>query len=160
MQTDMVFCIASMTKQFTAVAILQLVEQGKLALDDTVGKFLPDFPASLRGITIEQLLTHTAGVPNAKSIASLLAQGRGWLTALQIMETFKDQSLDFAPGTAFSYSNSGYQLLGYILEKVTNWPYAEYMEEHILKPSGMTHSFYGNDMKLVRHRASPYLYTR
>lgn len=160
MQTDMVFNIGSVTKQFTAVAILRLVAQGKLALADTVGKFLPEFPERLRGITVEQLLTHTSGVPNAKSIASLLALERGWLSAQQVTDTFKDQPLDFAPGSAFSYSNSGYQLLGYILEKVTGWPFAEYMDEHIIRPAGMINSLYGNEMKIVKHRASPYLYTR
>lgn len=160
MKTDMVFCLGSMTKQFTAIAVLQLLQQGKLSLHDTVGKFLPDYPSHLKGITLYQLLTHTAGVPNAKSISSLVGLGRGWLSAAQVMATFKDLPLDFAPGTAFSYSNSGYQLLGLIMEKVTGQPYAEYMDEHILASAGMTHAFYGNDMKLVPNRAACYLYTR
>ena len=155
-----VFAIASQTKQFTAVAALQLVEKGALALTDTVGKFLPSFPAALKGITIEQLLTHTAGVPNPKSIASLLAVGRGWLSADQVTSAFKDQPLDFAPGTRWSYSNAGYHLLGYVIEKVTGEPLPEYMEKTLLKPAGMTNSFWGNDMKIVPNRAAPYLYLR
>jgi len=160
MKTDMVFCLASMTKQFTAIAILQLVQQGKISLSDTVGKFLPDYPSHLKPISLYQLLTHTGGVPNAKSISSLVGVGRGWLSAAQVMATFKELPLDFEPGTAFSYSNSGYQLLGLVLEIVTGQPYAEYMDEHILANAGMTHSFYGNDMKLVPNRAACYLYTR
>jgi len=78
--------------------VLQLVERGTLSLADTVGKFLPEYPAPLKGLTIEQLLTHTAGVPNAPSVASLLAVGRGWLAADQVMATFKDL-LELAPGT-------------------------------------------------------------
>ncbi len=160
METDMVFCYGSMTKQFTAVAILELVEQGKLSLNDTVGKFLPDYPPHLKPVTIYQLLTHTAGVPNAKSLNSLVGLGRGWLSANQVMATFKDLPLDFQPGTRFLYSNSGYQLLGIILEKITGQPYAEYMDAHVLAPAGMTHAFYGNDMKIVPNRAACYLYTR
>lgn len=160
MQVNSVFSIASITKQFTAVAVLQQVEKGALSLADTVGKFLPTYPAPLKGITVEQLLTHTSGVPNARSVGNLLAVGRGWLSAEQVMATFKDQPLDFRPGTRWSYSNSGYQLLGYILEKVTGEPYAEFVERTLLKEAGMEHSLYGNDMRVVPNRATPYLYTR
>lgn len=160
MQKDFVFCIASMTKQFTAAAVLREVEKGTISLSDTVGKFLPEFPAHILPITIEQLLTHTSGIPNAKSVSALLAAGRGWLSAEQITATFKDLPPDFTPGTKWAYSNSGYQLLGYILEKAAGEPYAEFMERTLLKDAGMEHSFYGNDMKIVKHRASSYLYTR
>ena len=80
--------------------------------------------------------------------------------AAQIMETFKDQPLDFVPGTRWSYSNSGYQLLGYIVEKVTNEPYPEFIEKTLLKPAGMEHSFWGDDTRVVPNRASPYLCRR
>jgi CubicO group peptidase (beta-lactamase class C family) len=160
MQTNAVFAIASMTKQFTAVAALQQIENGKFSLSDTVGKFLPDYPAHLKRISIEQLLTHTAGVPNAKSVSSLLGMGRGWLSADQVMATFKDQPLDFEPGTRWAYSNSGYQLLGYVIEKVTGEPYPEFIEKTILKPLGMENSLWGNDMRVVPNRAAPYLFTR
>ena len=160
MNKDAVFAIASMTKQFTAVAVLQQMEKGALALTDTVGRFLPDFPAAVKGITIEQLLTHTSGIPNAKSVASLLAAGRGWLTAQQVIATFKDEPLDFPPGTRWSYSNSGYQLLGYIVEKITGQPLPEFIEATLLKPAGMDHSFWGDDTRIAANRASPYLFTR
>jgi CubicO group peptidase (beta-lactamase class C family) len=160
MPRDAVFSIASMTKQFTAIAVLQLVEKGTISLTDTVGRFLPDYPAALRGITVEQLLTHTAGVPNAKSVASLLAAGRGWLTADQVTATFRDQPLDFTPGTQWAYSNSGYQLLGALVEKATGQPFPEYVEQTLLAPAGMAHSLWGDDTRVVPHRASPYLVTR
>jgi CubicO group peptidase (beta-lactamase class C family) len=160
MSKDAVFSIASITKQFTAIAVLQLVERGRLSLADTVGKILPDYPEALKGITIEQLLTHTAGVPNARSIATLLAVGRGWLAADQVMATFKDLPLEFAPGTRWAYSNSGYQLLGYVVEKVTGQPFPEYIEHTLLEPAAMTQSLWGNDMRVVPNRASPYLFTR
>ncbi|HUQ19333.1 MAG TPA: serine hydrolase [Gemmatimonadaceae bacterium] len=160
MKTSAVFSIASMTKQFTAVAVLQQVEKGTISLRDSVGKFLPTFPDAYKGITIEQLLTHTAGVPNAKSVATLLAMGRGWLSADQVIATFKDQPLDFKPGSNSNYSNSGYQLLGYIMEKVTGEPFPEFVETTLLKPAGMDHSLWGNDMRVVPNRAYPYLFTR
>ena len=160
MQRDMVFSIASVTKQFTAVGILMQVQAGKLKLEDTVGKYLPNMPKHLLGITIEQLLTHTAGVPNAKNINSLLIAGKGWLSATQILETFKEQPLDFVPGTAWAYSNAGYQLLGYILELVNKEPYPEWMDANLLKASGMTHSLYGLDVAIVPKRAAPYIYAR
>ena len=160
MQKNSVFAIASMTKQFIAVAVLQQVEKGAISLTDTVGRFLPAYPTALKGVTIKQLLTHTSGVPNAKSVASLLALGRTWLTAEQVMATFKDEPLDFTPGTRWAYSNSGYQLLGYILEKVTGEPLPEFVEKTLLKPAGMEHSFWADDMRVVPNRAYPYLFTR
>lgn len=159
MQKDMLFSIASITKQFTAVAILQLVEQGKLSLSDSVGKFISNYPIG-SGITIEQLLTHTSGVPNALNLQPLQARVRGWITALEVLATFKDLPLDFTPGSKWSYSNSGYQLLGYIIEKVSGTSYEEYITKKVLEPAGMLHSQYGNDMKIVHHRASCYIYTR
>ena len=86
--------------------------------------------------------------------------GRGWLSAAQVMATFKDQPLDFPPGSRHAYSNSGYQLLGHIVEKVTSLPFPEFIESTLLEPAGMERSFWGNDMKVVPNRASPYLYTR
>jgi CubicO group peptidase (beta-lactamase class C family) len=160
MQTDMLFSIASITKQFTAVAVLQLVQQGKLSLNDSVGKFIPDYPAVSKGITIEQLLTHTAGVPNAVNMQSLQAKLRGWISAQEVLATFKDLPLGFTPGSDWAYSNSGYQLLGYVIEKISNMPYEEYVTKHLLMPAGMIHSQYGNDMKIVHNRASCYIYTR
>lgn len=160
MNKVMVFNIASMTKQFTAIAILRLVEQNRLALSDTVGKFVHDLPDAIRGISIEQLLTHTGGVPNAKNINNLLIAGRGWLSCDQIMETFKNQPLDFKPGTAWAYSNSGYQVLGCVLEKITNKAYGDYMDDSLLAPLGMKHSRYGVDVLVTPNLASSYVYSR
>jgi CubicO group peptidase (beta-lactamase class C family) len=160
MRPDAVFSIASLTKQFTAVAVLQQMEKGTLSLSDTVGRFLPDFPTAIKGITIEQLLTHTSGIANPKSNASLLALGRGWLSAAQIAAAFKDQPLEFTPGTRWMYSNSGYQLLGLIMEKVTGEPYPEFVERTLLRPAGMDHSIWGDDTRIVPNRAYPYLFTR
>ncbi len=160
MTTDALFSIASMTKQFTAVAVLQLVEQGRLSLADTVGRFLPGYPTPIKAVTIEQLLTHTSGIANARNAGSLLAAGRGWLSAEQVMATFKDQPLDFAPGSRWSYSNAGYQLLGYIVEKVVGEPFPEYLERTLLAPAGMTRSLWGDDTRVIAHRAIPYLFVR
>ncbi|UYQ91461.1 beta-lactamase family protein [Chitinophaga horti] len=158
MRREMVFNIGSVTKQFTAIAILQLVEQGKLSLQDTVGSFLKGYVGGQA--TVAQLLTHTAGIPNAASAQSLIAKGRGWLSAADVMSTFKDQPLTFVPGTNWAYSNSGYQLLGYIIEQVSNMSYEDYITRQVLQPAGMAHALFGNDMWLVPNRASSYIYTR
>ena len=108
MKEEIVFNIASITKQFTAVAILQLSEQGKLSLQDKLTKYLPDYPAGDQ-ITIENLLTHTAGIPGPAPEAMAKLQARRDLVSLQdIIATFKNRPLDFAPGTKSSYSNNGY----------------------------------------------------
>lgn len=160
MRPDAVFRVASITKQFTSIAVLQLVERGVLSLADTVGRFAPALSPALRSLTVEQLLTHTAGVPNAKTIAPLLAAGRGWLTADQVLGTFRDQPLAFEPGSRFEYSNSGYQLLGYVVEQVTKEPYPEYLERTVLRAAGMTRSLWGNDMRVVQGRPASYLFVR
>jgi CubicO group peptidase (beta-lactamase class C family) len=125
------FCIASMGKMFTAVAIAQLVERGALSFDDLAAAHLPGFP---HPVTLHQLLTHTAGLgdvfaryrdsPPPADLAELVAQVR-------------TEPLRFAPGSAFGYSNSGYVLLGAIVETVSGQPYAEYVREHIFGPAGM-----------------------
>ncbi|MGI8835197.1 MAG: serine hydrolase domain-containing protein, partial [Pyrinomonadaceae bacterium] len=115
-EPDMVFRLGSITKQFTAVAILMLAEQGKLSLDDDLTKFLPDYPAKGQRITIEHLLAHTSGIKNYTALPEWLAAWRKDMTVKEIVDLFKDQPQDFAPGERWSYSNSGYFLLGAIIE--------------------------------------------
>lgn len=161
MREEMVFNVGSITKQFTAVAVLQLAEQGKLSLQDEVTKYLPDYPAGGRKITVENLLTHTAGIPGSAPEAMLSLQGRKDLVGLQeIIATFKNRPLDFAPGTKWSYSNNGYILLGAIIEKVSGLSYPAYLEQNIFKPAGMTRTLFGDDQLLVKNRAASYIYSR
>jgi CubicO group peptidase (beta-lactamase class C family) len=161
MREEMVFNIGSVTKQFTAVAILQLAEQGKLSLGDEISKYLPDYPPGGQKITVENLLTHTAGIPGPAPEAMTNLQGRKDLVGLQeIINTFKNRPLDFAPGTRWSYSNDGYMLLGAIIEKVSGLSYPAYLEKNIFRPAGMTHTLFGDDQLLVKNRAASYVYSR
>lgn len=143
MQPDMIFRIGSMTKQFTAVAILQLVEAGKLSLQDPVQKYIKNFPGKGHTLTIEHLLTHTSGLKNYFEINNP-AQQRPTYTPAQGVDYFKDEPLSFVPGSQFEYSNSNYYLLGYLIEVITGQPYEQYIREHALSPANLAHTSYSN----------------
>ncbi|HPC10678.1 MAG TPA: serine hydrolase [candidate division Zixibacteria bacterium] len=137
------FLIGSVTKQFTAAAILQLQEQGTLSVHDPISKFLPDFPkATGDRITVHHLLTHTSGLVSYTDIDSLMARRGLDMTAREIVASFKDLPLQFEPGAMYRYCNSGYFLLGLIIEAVSGQTYADYLAEHIFRPLGMTHTTY------------------
>jgi CubicO group peptidase (beta-lactamase class C family) len=153
MQPDHVFKIASITKQFTAVAILQLMEQGKLGLQDSITKFIPDYPQGNK-ITVEHLLTHTSGIPNNTDMPDYME--RIDVTPTEMIGHFKNLPLKFTPGAGWSYSNNGYFLLGYIIEKITGKTYGEYLETHFFKPLGMSYSSYASDTRIIRNRVSAY----
>ena len=144
MKPEYIFRIGSITKQFTAVGILQLMEEKKLALDDAIGKYLPDYPNPGNAITINQLLNHTSGIRNYLELDA----GEGIdvlsLTPEQVVNIFKREPLKFAPGTAFDYSNSNYFLLAYLIERITGKPYEEYLENNIINKAGLQHTFYAN----------------
>jgi CubicO group peptidase (beta-lactamase class C family) len=156
MQPDMVFRIGSITKQFTAIAILQLMEQGKLSLQDEITKFIPDYPTQAYKITIEHLLTHTSGIKSLTNVPEFGKYIKEDLKPAEVLEKFKNQPMEFAPGTKFNYNNSGFFLLGYIIEKITGKTYQEYIEENFFKPLGMTNSLYGSDKKIIKNRAYGY----
>jgi CubicO group peptidase (beta-lactamase class C family) len=154
---DMVFNLASITKQFTAVAILQLVEQGRISLLDSLQKYIPDFPSKGHTITIENLLTHTSGVKDYMQ----LDYPNSYMERLdyrpkQLIDSFKNYALEFEPGTKFSYSNSGFYLLGYIIEKVSGKRYQEYMQDNILKPLGLTHTYFDSAGIIIPNRVNGY----
>ena len=155
-EPDMVFRLGSITKQFTAVAILMLAEQGKLSLDDDLSKFLPDYPTKGQRITIEHLLAHTSGIKNYTALPEWLAGWRKDMTVKEIVNLFKDQPQDFAPGERWSYSNSGYFLLGAIIEKASGQTYQEFIEKNIFAPLGMKHSYYDNTARLIPRRVTGY----
>jgi CubicO group peptidase (beta-lactamase class C family) len=140
------FLIGSVTKQFTATLIMQLVAERKLAIEDPITKYLTDYPkATGDKVTIRHLLNHTSGVPsytdNRAMMLRILETGA---TPQEIVASFEDLPLLFEPGTAFRYSNSGYFLLGLIIEKVTGQPYDQYLQARILKPIGMNNTGYMN----------------
>ncbi len=143
---DSIFRVASVTKQFTAVAILQLAEQGKLDLDDDITKHIPEFDTRGDYISIEMLLNHTSGIRGYTSMPAFNPELEATdVTPEQIMDFFNDQELLFKPGTLHSYSNSGYALLGIIIERVSKQSYAEYMQANIFAKADMQRAFAGND---------------
>lgn len=156
LKTDMVFRLGSITKQFTAASIMILAQQGKLEVADPLEKYLPDFP--LKGITLEQLLNHTAGVTNYTDIPGLMESDkiRADYTTNQLIDLFRDLPADFAPGERFSYSNSGYVLLGAVIEKVSGMTYAEFVQKNIFDKLGMKNSYYGSNTRIIPKRVSGY----
>ncbi len=143
---EMVFRIGSVTKQFTATVILRLAEQGKLSLQDDVTRYLPGYPTQGKPITIENLLTHTSGIVNYTGLPDWQAHMNRDFSVAQLLDLFKDKPLNFEPGSQWAYSNSGYFLLGAIIEKVTGRTYAQALETEILAPLGMKHSGYGKSV--------------
>lgn len=156
MQTGHVFRIGSITKQFTAVAVLQLMEQGKLSLQDDITRFIPDYPTHGYHITIEHLLTHTSGIASYTSEPDYMKQMSMEVSPKEMIDRFKNLPMNFAPGTQWRYSNSGYFLLGYIIEVITGKPYSAYVEENFFKPLGMTNSYYGDNADIIKNRVSGY----
>lgn len=152
-----VYRIGSVTKQFTAAAIMRLVEQGKVELDDTLSEYLQGLPAWADRVTIHQLLNHTSG------IRSYTALGPRWIDVMpldrtheQMLALFKDEPADFGPGARFLYNNSGYYLLGLVIEKVTGQGYADHLEEQFHRPLGLESTLYCSERPLVKHRAEGY----
>ena len=137
-----IYRIGSLTKQFTAAGIMREVEQGKVSLNDPISKYLPDVPTHGQRITVRQLLTHTSGVHNYTDSPEWVKHWTEDMTPRQIVAFVDKDTLDFAPGTKYSYSNTGYVLLGMILEKVTGRPYAAYLEREFFKPLGLTQTSY------------------
>ncbi len=139
------FRIGSVTKQFTATAILRLAQDGKLKVTDKLAQHLPTYQGPAKDVTIHQLLTHTAGIPNYTADPASLARKAEKLTPAQLIAMFEDKPLEFPPGTKFSYSNSGYVVLGAIIEKLTGMTYAAYLDKALFKPAGLAHTVVGDD---------------
>ncbi|HEY4302867.1 MAG TPA: serine hydrolase domain-containing protein [Gemmatimonadaceae bacterium] len=136
-----IYRIGSITKQFTAAEIMRQVERGTLSLDDDVAKILPDVPLHGNHVAIRQLLNHTSGIPDYSAYAQQAGMTRE-LTPRQIVALVEDAPFDFAPGSAWSYSNTGYTLLAMVLEKITGEPYASLMQRDLFAPLGLTQTRY------------------
>jgi CubicO group peptidase (beta-lactamase class C family) len=156
MQPDMVFEIASVTKQFTAAAILLLQERGKLSVNDEITKYLPEYPTHGQTITIDHLLTHRSGIPDLPSLPEWWPRRREDMNVQQVIGLFKDKPLAFSPGEKLSYSNSGYILLGAIIEKASGKSYEDFIEQEIFAPLGMKRSRYGHRNEVVPGRVAGY----
>lgn len=156
MKPENVFEIGSITKQFTAVAVLMLMEEGKLSPEDELTKFIPDYPTNGKKITVHHLLNHTSGIKSYTGMDNFLEQARTDMTPLELIDVFKNEPMDFDPGEEFRYNNSGYILLGHIIEVVAEKSYADFISENIFKPLGMNSSYYGSMTQLILNRAAGY----
>ncbi|CAM4302555.1 serine hydrolase domain-containing protein [Gillisia hiemivivida] len=150
--------LGSITKQFTAMLILQLVEKGNLKLDVPITTYLPNYPkATGDKITLHHLLTHSSGIPNYTSFPKFFEEtSRNPYTPNDFISLFKDMELEFVPGEKFAYSNSGYFLLGVIIEKVTGKSYEENLQEKIFQPLNMKDTGFDNHDVILKNRASGY----
>jgi len=156
MPSDAVHEIGSVTKQFTAAAILQLRDEGLLSLDDDLTKFLPDYPTHGRAIPVRRLLDHTSGIKGITELATFgRLQHRGWPRDSAIA-LFSREPFEFPVGEAMIYNNSAYILLGHIIEKASGMPYARYVQEKIFAPLGMNASSYCDNQAIIPNRASGY----
>lgn len=155
--TSTVYRIGSITKQFTASAIMRLVEAEKLGLDDPIEKYLPDFPIGGHRITVRHLLTHTSGIKSYTGLGPKFWDvSRLDLSHEKLLALFKDEPADFQPGEKFLYNNSGYYLLGVIIEKVTGEAYADHMRKTLFEPLGLGSTVYCDLEPIVKHRAMGY----
>ena len=157
-----VYRIASISKQFTAAIILKLIEEGKMEISDTLGKYLPEYPAHGAGITIQQLLNQTSGIGSKKyntEVEKIEARRKAYyeLSEDEILEMFANAPLEFAPGEQFAYRNQNYILLGMIIEKVSGLPYEQYLEEKFLKPLGLEQTGYCDENRIIGSRAQGYI---
>lgn len=134
------FRIASITKQFTAAAIMRLAERGKLSLDDDFTKYV-EFPTHGKTVTIRHLLTHTSGIKSYTDVPGFFETGAALdLTPEKVLEPVRNLPLEFEPGTRWAYSNTGYHLLGMIIEKVSGVPYARHLHDEFFAPLKLTHT--------------------
>jgi CubicO group peptidase (beta-lactamase class C family) len=151
------FRLGSLTKQFTAAAILLLEERGKLTLDDPIKKHLPDAAAGWDAITIFHLLTHTSGIPNFTSLPAYQSLKLEDTPVAKTIASVRDKSLDFPPGDKMSYSNSGYLVLGHVIERVTGASYETFVKDNIFTPLGMKDSGYDSNTAVILRRAAGYM---
>ncbi len=153
---ESVFRIASVTKQFTAAAIMRLAERGKLALDDDFTKYI-DYPTHGKTVTIRHLLNHTSGIRNYTDIPGFFETGTARdLRPEEVLDPVRNLPLDFEPGTKWEYSNTNYHLLGMIIEKVSGTPYAKHMLDEFFTPLSLAHTRYDTASDVIPGRARGY----
>ena len=137
-----IFAVGSMSKQFTAVCILKLAQEGKLSLGDDIKKYLPDYNTHGRTITVENLLTHTSGITSYTEKKDFMKKLMTDYSKNEMEKFFMDDSLLFEPGSNWSYSNSNYFLAALIVEKISGIPFEKYLKENVLEPAGMKHTYF------------------
>jgi D-alanyl-D-alanine carboxypeptidase len=152
--SETVFEIGSVTKQITAGAIMLLVEDGKVSLDEKVSAYIPNTPAGWQDVTVRHLLNHTSGIPSYTVLGGFGLSLR--MTRDDFVGKFTDLPLDFEPGTRYAYNNSGYNLLGYIIEAQSGMPYWKFLDERIYKPLGIKTAGDRDPKFIIRNRATGY----
>jgi CubicO group peptidase (beta-lactamase class C family) len=150
------FRIGSLTKQFTAMAVMILQERGKWKVQDSVCRYVPECPAAWADVTIHHLLTHTSGIPDLLSFPDFQKTMAQPSPVAQTVERFKPKPLEFKPGEKFKYSNSGYVLLGYIIERVSGETYEAFLQENILAPLKMSNTGSDHNELIIKDRAAGY----
>lgn len=153
--TETKFRIGSVTKQFTAACILQLAEQGKLGLDDKLSKYIPGYPKG-DSITIHMLLNHISGIQNYTNMQEFWQKAALPLSKDSMIALFKNKPLDFSPGTGWNYSNSGYFLLGVIVEKASEKKFSDHLMENVIKKAGLKNTAMDNLDSVLAYRAKGY----
>lgn len=155
--TETVYRIGSLTKQFTAAAIMRLMEQGRLSLDDTLQKFLPSYDTQGNRVTVRHLLSHTSGIRSYTSMGPRWERTvRNDLVPDSLVAIFAGEPFDFKPGDQWSYSNSGYALLGVIVEKLSGKAYGQYLRDEFFTPLGLEGTVYCDQAPIIKHRAQGY----
>jgi len=149
------FRIGSLTKQFTAAAILQLAESGKLNLDDKLSKYFPDFPKG-DSVTIHMLLNHTSGIKSYTNMPKFMSIATLPYPKDSVVAFFKNEPYEFSPGTKWNYNNSGYFLLGYIIEKVSGQSYSEFVLRNVIRKAGLENTAVDRLDSLLLNRAQGY----
>ena len=154
---DTVYEIGSVTKQFTSMAVMLLRERGRLSLDDKLGAHLPNVPELWKPVTLKQLLAHTSGIPDYEEVMGYDSY-RNAMTPEQVYAFVAAKPLEFPSGSQWKYSNTGYYLLTLVIEKVSGEKFADFLQQHILKPAGMTHTRSSEPGDVIPNRAAGYEY--
>ena len=152
--TETVFEIGSVSKQITAAAVMLLVEDGKINLDEKISKYLPNTPEAWKDVSVRNLLTHTSGVKSYTSLGGFELSKRYKVS--DFIKELSPQPLDFAPGSAYKYSNSGYSLLGYIIESASGKSYWEFLQTRIFNPLKMNSTANRDPQFIIKNRAVGY----
>jgi len=150
------FRLGSVTKQFTAVAIMILQERRRLSVHDPICRYLRDCPEAWKSITIHQLLSHTSGIPSFTEFPDNDRYERLPMQVLDTIARFRDKPLEFSPGERFQYSDSGYLLLGYVIERASGEKYEDFIRKNIYEPMRMEDSGYDHPWIILKHRAQGY----
>ena len=151
-----VFEIASVTKPFTAQAVLRLAQDGKLKLNDTLSTHLPNLPEAWNGVTVTHCLRHQSGIPNYMQHDAYWETSRLDKSADEILALVRDQPLEFQPGDRFAYTNTGFYLLGMLIEAISGQSYGDYLKRTIFDPLGMTSTQYNDYDQVIPHRVQGY----